>query len=63
MVWPAMSLMVLMIEPITCDCLSSASMPLAASCMEVSRPRITSTVWVTTAVALRALLSVSSEVL
>ncbi len=57
-----MSLMVLMIAPITFDCLSSAWIPSAASCIEPSSPRITSTVWVTTSVALRALSSVSSEV-
>ncbi|MNP79723.1 hypothetical protein D3C76_1776330 [compost metagenome] len=58
-----MSLMVLMIEPITRDWVSSAWMPSAASCIEASRPRITLTVWVTTSVALRALASVPSEVL
>ncbi|MNE40939.1 hypothetical protein D3C80_1349870 [compost metagenome] len=63
LVCPAMSLMVLMIEPITRDWVSSAWMPSAASCIEASSPRITLTLWVTTSVALRALASVPSEVL
>jgi hypothetical protein len=41
LVCPAMSLMVLMIEPITRDWVSSAWIPSAASCIEASSPRIT----------------------